>query len=255
MSQDNYQLHLGDCLEVMRGMADKSVDAVITDPPYGTTACKWDSVIPFEPMWEQLKRLIKPSGAIALFGSQPFTSALVMSNPEMFKYEWIWEKEQSHTALNAKCQPLKVHENISVFSSAPSTFSPHGTMCYNPQMAKGTPYKSTVKKQGAHSFHSNIDVSKSETRGLSRYPKSVQRSNRQRGLHPTQKPVKLLSYLIRTYTLEGETVLDFTMGSGTTGVACMETGRKFIGIELDPEYFEIAEKRIYEATRQQRLFE
>jgi len=233
-------LYHGDCLDIMPTLPDQSIDLILTDPPYGTTACKWDSIIPFEPMWTQLKRLIKPRGAIVLFGSQPFTSALVMSNVEWFKYEWVWEKEQGVNHLNAKIQPLKSHENISVFGN--------GTTTFYRQIEKGTSYK--TKKSGnvvrngkvyGHAY--GYSIKNNGTRN----PKTILRFNTERGLHPTQKPVALMEYLIKTYTNEGETVLDFTMGSGTTGVACANTGREFIGIELDAGYFEIATKRINEA--------
>jgi site-specific DNA-methyltransferase (adenine-specific) len=245
MNSHGYELHHGDCLEVMRGMPDKSVDAIITDPPYGTTACKWDNVIPFEPMWEQLKRLIKPKGAIVLFGSQPFTSALVMSNAEWFKYDWIWLKNHPTGFLDAQRRPLNNYENVSVFAD--------GQNCYYPVGVKDKKTKKTKKTKKGTGVYGKYGFNY-ETTGEG-YPVRAFKSDTQRdGIHPTQKPVKLLSYLVRTYTLEGETVLDFTMGSGTTGVACMETGRKFIGIELDAGYYGIAAKRIHEATRQQRLF-
>ena len=229
----------GDCLEVMKSIPDGSVDAIITDPPYGTTACKWDSVIPFEPMWEQLKRIIKPNGAIVLFGSQPFTSALVMSNPKMFRYEWIWDKHMATGFLDAKKRPLKVHENILVFyKKLPK---------YNPIFTQGSPYTRPKPTKLFKGYRQ--DLLKVETTNASgkRYPKTIiDISNaKQKGkIHPTQKPVALMEYLIKTYTNEGETVLDFTMGSGSTGVACKNTGRNFIGIELDEKYFEIAKKRI-----------
>ena len=224
----------GDCLELMKDIPDGSVDMILTDPPYGTTACKWDSVIPFEPMWEQLKRVIKPNGAIVLTASQPFTSALVMSNPKMFKYEWIWDKKIAGNPLLAKYQPLKTHENICVFSKA--------THNYYPKMRKG---KLRIKG-GGRSKLLNMDMSKSFNDDY--YPISIiESSNAKRGVHPTQKPVALFEYLIKTYTNEGQTVLDFTMGSGTTGVACKNLGRDFIGIELDKDYFNIAKERIEKA--------
>jgi site-specific DNA-methyltransferase (adenine-specific) len=245
----------GDCLEVMKTIPDKSIDAIITDPPYGTTACKWDAVIPFEPMWKELNRIIKDNGAIALFGSQPFTSALVMSNPKMFKYEWIWHKSTSGGFASAKYSPMKFHENIIVFSKNKTT--------YNPQFME---YADSVKtrfsdgekvnrtKQTLHSTNSIHDGMSYEGKQpilLSRgkYPesilkiKSVPNCNGIR-LHPTQKPIELIEYLIKTYTNENETVLDFTMGSGTTGVACKNLNRNFIGIEKDDNYFKIASDRI-----------
>jgi len=240
---DSCVIYNGDCLEVMKDIPSGSIDMVLADPPYGTTACKWDTVIPFEPMWEQLKRVIKLNGAIVLFGSQPFTSALVMSNPKMFKYEWVWEKHKGTNGLLAKKQPLKIHENILVFGG--------GT--YYPQKTEGVPYKlrgshNIMKEHNVHGkggkpirYAKDYDSSK-------RYPVSVQRfSNHNQGennFHPTQKPVALMEYLIKTYTNEGETVLDFTMGSGTTLLAAKNIGRKAIGIELDKAYCDIGVKRL-----------
>lgn len=240
------ELFNGDCLEVMKSIPDKSIDAIITDPPYGTTACKWDSVIPFDLMWEQLNRIIKPNGAIVLFGSQPFTSALVMSNLKMFKYEWIWQKHKGTGHLNAKRQPMSNHENVLVFCKY--------TINYNPQMTNGEPYK----LRGSHNISLDgitYNGSKPLAVGYSddydsskRYPLTIQKfdnhNQKNERFHPTQKPIKLMEYLIKTYTNENETVLDFTMGSGTTGIACKNLNRKFIGIEMDKNYFEIAKKRI-----------
>lgn len=230
------QLIQGDCLERMNEIPDGSVDMVLTDPPYGTTACKWDSIIPLEPMWEQLKRVIKPNGAIVMTSSQPFSSALVMSNPKLFKYEWVWHKNRATGALNANRMPLKDHEQVLVFSGKK----------YQPQKTKGhKPVNNFYTRSHGSCYGS--DRGKSGGGSTERYPRTVQRFDCERGHHPTQKPVPLMEYLIKTYTNEGETVLDFTMGSGTTGVACVNTGRSFIGIELDPDYFAIAEKRIQEA--------
>ena len=243
------ELWQGDCLELMKDIPDGSVDLVLTDPPYGTTACKWDSVIPFEPMWEQLNRIIKPNGAIVLFSQQPFTSACVSSNYKMFRYEWIWQKPQGSGFLNAPKMPLKVHENILVFYKKLPT--------YNPQFWKSTPYASENKIVGGRQY-GKLQCRKTESLDGKRYPIDVIKFNLEKErynskkiktdkMHPTQKPVALLEYLIRTYTNEGETVLDFTMGSGSTGVACVNTNRRFIGIELDEGYFNIAKKRIEEA--------
>lgn len=241
------QLILGDCLEKMKDIPDGSVDAIITDPPYGTTACKWDSVIPFEPMWEQLKRVTKKNGAIVLFGSQPFTSALVMSNPKMFKYEWVWEKPNGTNFISTKYQPFRVHENISVFGDGAITYTKNANqLTYYPQKTLGNPYRATTGKaerRGVHRAGSDMSGYLSVNDG-DRMPRSVQKFNPEKGLHPTQKPVALMEYLVNTYTNEGETVLDFTMGSGTTGVACKKLNRDFIGIELDPTYYEIAVNRI-----------
>lgn len=241
----------GDCLEVMKLIPDKSIDLVLTDPPYGTTACKWDSVIPFEPMWLELKRVRKDNAAIALFGSEPFSSALRMSNIKEFKYDWVWEKQLGTNHTLAKCMPLKSHEVISMFSSG-KTYHSHRTreaMRYFPQGV--LPLEKPIKRKASSKFNA---VTYNETPGKFRgeyivthgnYPKSVLNFDWQsKRLHPTQKPVALLEYLIKTYTLEGETVLDFTMGSGSTGVACKNLGRKFIGIEKDDKYFEIARTRL-----------
>jgi len=231
-------LHLGDCLDVMQDIPDGSVDMVMTDPPFGTTACKWDSVIPFEPMWAQLKRITKPSGAIVLMASQPFTSALVMSNVGMFRYDLKWIKTQATGFYNANRMPLRAHEDIIVFyQSLPS---------YNPQKTAGEPY---VQKRGSASeVYQGKDLSVTVNETGMRHPLSWRVFQRDADkTHPTQKPVALMEYLIRTYTNPGETVLDFTCGSGTTGVACVNTSRKFIGIEMDADYFTIAQARIQKA--------
>lgn len=237
----NLNLMQGNCLELMKEIPDGSVDLVLTDPPYGTTACKWDSVIPFEPMWTQLKRVTVRNGAIVLFSSQPFTSALTMSNVDMFKYEWVWDKKMSVGFLNAKKLPLRRHENILVFGS--------GVVPYYPQMRKGEMRnKSPKRKSDNYDGRAYGKIShKGDNFNDQYYPTSIieeSNANRKNRVHPTQKPVPLLEYLIKTYTNEGETVLDFTMGSGTTGVAAKNLNRNFIGIELDEEYFNIAKERI-----------
>ena len=239
----------GDCLELMKEIPGGSVDMVLTDPPYGTTSCKWDSVIPFEPMWEQLKRVIKPNGAIVLFGSEPFSSALRMSNIKNYKYDWVWDKVFAGNFVLAKNQPMKDFENVMVFSKN------GGKVNYYPIMTKRD--KPIVKGSNKQSkaipiaiTEASIKFSKEKKTYDYKYPtsNSLRFSGRtDRGFHPSQKPVPLLEYLIKTYTQEGEAVLDFTMGSGSTGVACVNTNRKFIGIEMDDEYFEIAEKRIKDA--------
>jgi DNA modification methylase len=249
---DKIQLFKGNCLELMKDIPSGSVDAIITDPPYGTTACKWDSVIDFGLMWEQLNRIIKPNGAIVLFGSEPFSSALRMSNIKNYKYDWVWEKDKASNFLNANRQILKIHENISIFYKIQCT--------YNPQKLKlDKPYKHKHKSVKSDNFGSNSKAYNEDGYSIytHSYPTSIQRfskDNGGRGLHPTQKPVALIEYLIRTYTNEGETVLDFTMGSGTAGVACLNTNRNFIGIEMDDNYFSIAEKRIHDHSAQQKLF-
>ena len=231
-----------DCLEEMENIADWSIDCIITDPPYWTTACKWDSVIPFEPMWAELKRIIKPNWAIVLFWSEPFSSALRMSNIKNYKYDWIWDKDRSSWSMLAKRRPLKYHEIISVFS--------YWTEKYNPQMTK---WKMMKKASGGKSDNYwNIPIVRYENDEY--YPRSIQTfkacHNMTWKVHPTQKPVALMEYLIKTYTNEWETVLDFTMWSWTTWVACQNTNRNFIGIEKDKTYFEIAKKRIEENNAQ-----
>jgi len=236
-------LRLGNCLELMREIEDNSIDAIITDPPYGTTACKWDSVINFELMWEQLNRIIKPNGAIVLFGSEPFSSALRMSNIKDYRYDLIWNKIRAAGFLNANRMPLKQHENISLFYKKLPT--------YNPQKYIDKPYDKT--KYNGKDMKENVlgsYVSKSSKNNGERFPKSIlkfsQNWSRQQQIHPTQKPILLMEYLIKTYTNENETVLDFTMGSGSTMVACQNTNRNGIGIEMDEGYFEIAQNRIKE---------
>ena len=242
------QLFQGDCLKVMAELPDGSVDMVLADPPYGTTACKWDTVIDLPLMWEQLKRVIKPNGAIVMTASQPFTSALVMSNPKMFKYEFTWVRAHKSGHLNAKNRPMVAHENVVVFYDKQPTYDPVFEKGSGRAGKSATPTKThvygAVERQEAYKRPDYVSKD-SVLKGF---------AVTDRGLHPTQKPVALMEYLIRTYTNEGETVLDFTMGSGTTGVACQNTGRDFIGIELDPDYFGIASKRIDEATRQIDIF-
>jgi len=238
------QLLHGNCLELMKSIPDGSIDAIITDPPYGTTACKWDSVIPFEPMWAELKRIIKPNGAIVLFGSEPFSSHLRLSNIKQYKYDWIWHKSKCGSAFTSKYRPQQKHETISIFGK--------NKINYYPQMQNGKPYyrKRKDNKNNLKPNNHNLGVnSESETiNNGERYPETViffqQKWRRQDQVHPTQKPVNLIEYLVKTYTLENQTVLDFTMGSGTTGVACKNLNRNFIGIELNEGYFNIAKERI-----------
>ena len=246
------QLYNGDCLEAMKLIPDKSVDMILCDLPYGTTACSWDSVLPFEPLWKQYERVIKDNGAIVLTAAQPFTSALVMSNPKWFKYDWSWKKPRGTGHLNAKKQPMRDKEDVLVFYKKQCT--------YNPQFEIGEPYSKLkggktprTSEKGATTYGKFMNGAefRNDNSGF-RYPKQtiefgvVERNT----LHPTQKPVPLLEYLIRTYTNEGETVLDNCMGSGSTGVACVNTNRNFIGIELDKTYFDIAVKRINEAKEE-----
>ena len=233
----------GDCLQLMKQIPTGSIDAIITDPPYGTTRCKWDSVIDFELMWEQLNRIIKPNGAIVLFGAEPFSSTLRVGNIKNYKYDWVWEKTQATGHLNAKRQPLRSNELISVFYKKQCTYNPQKTQGHKP-MNRGMRRLSVQNKTQVYGkatkelpFGGNTD----------RYPRTniVFKSDKQKSyLHPTQKPVALMEYLIKTYTNEGETVLDFTMGSGSTGVAAKNLNRNFIGIEQDENYFNIAKGRI-----------
>jgi len=235
-------LHLGDCLDVMQGIPDGSVDMVMTDPPFGTTACKWDSVIPFEPMWAQLKRIVKPNGAIVLMASQPFTSALVMSNVKMFKYCWVWEKSHARGFLNAWKMPLRKSEDICVFYDKQCTYNPEIT---DKPKANIRPVSSRTKLSDCYGGY-GLNAHKCPP-DKSMPVNIVKFNSEHKPLHPTQKPVALMEYLIKTYTNAGETVLDFAAGSGTTGVAAANTGRRFIGIERDTDYFTAASARIQKA--------
>ena len=239
-----HELHNEDCLEGMRRLADGSVDMILTDLPYGITNCDFDVRIPFEPMWAQFKRVTKRNAAIALFSQMPFGAELIMSNRKMFRYEWIWEKNFSAGFLNAHKMPLRCHENILVFYQQLPT--------YNPQFIKAKPYKMTknfISRSQNYGRHEPVTIN--DTIGR-RFPNDViyceRISNSVEATHPQQKPVDLLEYLIRTYTNEGETVLDATMGSGSTGVAAINTGRNFVGFELEQKFFDIARKRIDEAV-------
>ena len=254
MFQDikNGRFYLGDCLEVMKEIPDGVVDMILCDLPYGTTACKWDTVIPFEPLWEQYKRIIKDRGAIVLFGSEPFSSYLRMSNIKWFRYDIVWNKRKPSNFQMMNFQPGRVHEMIHIFSNGPAVFCKNKHMMYYPiKTMLDKPYydgqmrgtKNSTLREG----HSIKDLGKRLY--IDRHPTSIidfTNANTKIKVHPTQKPVALLEYLIKTYTLEWETVLDNCMGSGSTGVACKNLNRNFIGIELDPEYFKIAEKRINE---------
>jgi site-specific DNA-methyltransferase (adenine-specific) len=242
----------GDCLKALAQLVAEGikVDAIITDPPYGTTACKWDSVIPFDKMWPLLNALIKPKGAIVLFGSEPFSSALRMSNIKNYKYDWYWNKGQGLNFVTARYRPLNDTECISVFGNL---------LAYYPIMENAKPENIRPINNGSNpsEIQGTIKIAKNKD-GYDkniRYPKTSININSRTAecnsiyrLHPTQKPVALMEYLIKTYTLEGETVLDFTMGSGSTGVACKNTSRNFIGIELDDKYFDIATRRINDST-------
>lgn len=235
---DDTWLIQGDCLQKMSEIPSNSVDMVLCDLPYGITACKWDITIPFEDLWEQYNRIVKENGAILLFGQEPFSSYLRLSNIKYYKYDWIWDKPCGTGFLNAKKQPMRNHEVISVFYKKQPT--------YNPQKTKGHKKKTSVKRQGNTEVYGR-QVGSHSYDSDERYPRSIQTfsSDKQKVcLHPTQKPVLLCEYLIKTYTNEGDIVLDNTMGSGSTGVACKNIGRKFIGIEKDDRYFKIAKERI-----------
>jgi site-specific DNA-methyltransferase (adenine-specific) len=255
----NIQLIKGDCLEVMKNIPNGSIDAIITDPPYGTTACKWDSVIFFNLMWEQLNRIIKPNGAIVLFATQPFTSTLTLSNINNFRHQWQWIKNRPTGAFSAKYMPMKSNEDILVFGL--------NKVNYYPIMVKRTEkeFKESYRKNDSKSWGNNIQnqkgnliIRKSKEEQWFKYPTNIlniSKDDKRNGKqHPTQKPVELIEYIIKTYTQENETVLDFTMGSGTTGIACKNLNRKFIGIEMDDKYFDIAKNRIEKHNPQQQLF-
>ncbi len=233
-------LRLGDCLELMKDIPDESVDMILCDLPYGTTACKWDTIIPFEPLWEQYERIIKDNGAIVLFGSEPFSSNLRMSNLKMFKYDWIWDKKKGGNPLLSKIQPIKTYEIISVFGKR--------KINYYPIMVDRDKPKARGKNKGKVSETTNNAFTENKVY-TQYYPKAIiefSNANQRNKLHPTQKPVELCEYLIKTYTNKNELVLDNCMGSGSTGVACINTNRKFIGMELDENYFNIAKNRIEE---------
>lgn len=230
------ELLQGDCLELMKGIPDGTVDLILCDLPYGMTDCKWDSALPLEQLWAEYKRVIKPGAAIVLFAIQPFSSALVMSNPKWFRNEWIWRKEQGTGWLNSKKQPLRNHEQVLVFAQKTPT--------YNPQMRPGKAYQ--LKGRGSSEVYNKKADDIVRFYGAERYPLSVVEFRRDRGFHPTQKPVALTEYLVRTYSNEGDTVLDNCMGSGTTGIACIKANRNFIGMEKDPSIFKVASNRIQE---------
>ena len=235
----DHKLILGDCLDELPKIFDKNIDLVLTDPPYGTTQCKWDSVIPFEPMWNQLKRVIKDNGCIALFGSEPFSSYLRTSNIKWFKYDWVWNKVRPVGVHVCKYRPMSKNENISIFGKGKITFYPQ--MIDRKKLRKGSKEYGRTNIIGGKLGNKKIKIY------TKKYPTTIlefsNASNKGR-IHPTQKPVALLEYLIKTYTNENDTVLDFTMGSGSTGVACKNLNRNFIGIEKDEKYFGIAKQRI-----------
>lgn len=246
------KIYLGDCLDLMPLIEDESVDMILCDLPYGTTACKWDTIIPFDKLWEQYERIIKPNGAIVLTASQPFTSALIMSNPKMFKYQWVWVKTKKTGFTNGKNRPLTQHEDVLVFSKANVANGSKLMMKYNPQgllplnkIRKGDKNKSDGDFNGQKYYRPS--QSKDYIQEFTNYPTTVLNiPSEGKILHPTQKPIELMEYLIKTYTNEGEIVLDNCIGSGTTIIACKNTNRKFIGIEKSWNYFEMAKKRINE---------
>ena len=241
---ENVKLYHGDCLEIMDRLIAEGVkvDTIITDPPYNTTACHWDKLIPFDEMWERLNKLIKPNGAIVLFGSEPFSSALRMSNIKNYKYDWVWDKKKGGNPLLSKIQPIKTFENVLIFEKSGKKLN------YYPIMEKRDKIKYRGKNKGniSESTNNSFTENKAYTH---KYPKAileVSNASQVGKVHPTQKPVALMEYLIKTYTNENELVLDFTMGSFTTAIACLNTKRDFIGIELDDKYFEVGTKRVEE---------
>lgn len=241
MSEGKKEILLGDCLELMKDIPNGSIDMILCDLPYGTTACKWDTIIPFDKLWEQYERVIKPNGAIVLTASQPFTSVLVMSNPKLFRYEWIWIKNRGSNFASVKKTPIKEHESVLVFyKNAPT---------YNPQMQERTggginrvkkPFKQTRDKVSEH----GVEVKGAEWLTELRYPSSWQKFNCEVGLHPTQKPVTLFEYIIKTYSNDSELILDNCAGSGTTAIACLNTNRQFIVMEKEQKYYDIILKRV-----------
>jgi site-specific DNA-methyltransferase (adenine-specific) len=238
------KLYQGDCLKIMPTLTSQSVDLILCDLPYGTTACKWDVVIPFSLLWEEYLRIAKSKAAIVLTSSQPFTAALVMSKPELFRHEWVWRKERPTNFMLGKTAPMKYHENIVVFSKEAANYNPQ--LEPKPKENKRNNRPRTALVEASYGQKGSEYDDRVVVGGVKdwNYPSTIQYFSMQRGLHPTQKPVALMEYLIKTYTNEGDTVLDNCMGSGTTGVACVNTGRNFIGIEKDPTYFEICKQRI-----------
>ena len=247
-------LRQGDCLELMKDIPDKSIDMILCDLPYGTTKCNWDTVIPFEPLWEQYSRIIKDNGAIVLFGSEPFSSYLRMSNIKNYKYDWKWDKVVGSNFVQAKKQPLRIYEDICVFYKKQPT--------YNPRMTERDKKNERPAKKKAVNNIINMVCEDEGTRNKKKYPVNKIEYNRLSGelnsskiLHPCQKPIAILDYLIKTYTTDGEVILDNCMGSGSTGVAALNLHRNFIGIELDKKYFEIAKERIEKVARYQDGFD
>lgn len=251
------KIHNGDCLELMKDIDDKSIDMILCDLPYGTTACKWDTIIPFEPLWEQYKRIIKDNGAIVLFGSEPFSSLLRVSNLKMFRYDWIWDKTRGYNFQQSKYAPMRSHEIISVFSKYPAIFNKKGTCVYYPQKTdlhiehtSGVPTKTDNLRDGGSTMFKPL---KTKHQGF--FPKTIQQFKKEnKSIHPTQKPVALFEYLIKTYTNENDLVLDNCSGSGTTAIACLGTNRKYICIEKDEVYYKKSLERVEEYNKQLKLF-
>ncbi len=241
LTLNNIKLLNGDCLELMKDIPDKSIDMILCDLPYGTTVCKWDNVIPFDSLWEQYKRIIKENGAIVLFGTEPFSSKLRMSNIDMYKYDWIWEKPQGVNFAQCNHMPMSVYETISVFGNFGMSKNAKIRPVYHPQ---GIVEINKAKKAKTFSEHRPTDNNHDHIQKYGNYPRQIIKFNQARGYHPTQKPVDLLEYLIKTYTDENDTILDNCMGSGSTGVAAKNLNRSFIGMELDEKYFNIAKERI-----------
>lgn len=251
-----YQLHHGDCLDIMRGIADKSVDCILCDPPYGTTCLHWDKVLDFKALWSEYERIIKDDGVIVLFSIQPFTSFLVTSNPELYRYSWVWVKDTATGHLNANYKPMQITEDINVFSRGtvgslsknPIKYHPQGVVEVNIEK-RNRPNSTWRRNKGYNGTGNLLNSDKPFTQKLTGYPNNVLAFPRDKpAVHPTQKPVALLEYLVKTYTKEGDTVLDNCMGSGSTGVACVKSGRAFIGIEQDENYYTLATQRIEDAV-------
>ena len=247
---------LGDCLDIMKDIPKGSIDLILTDPPFGTSACTWDTIIPLQPLWKQLIRITKPSAPIVLFASQPFTSILISSNLAMYKYSWVWEKPSGANFLNFKYQPAKVHEDIVVFGRMATSYSKKGNLVYYPQMTTGSPYTNKSGKQRSDYANSSVRSPIKQVITVNkgtRYPRSVLHFPLDKGLHPTQKPVALLEYLINTYSKPDNIVLDFALGSGTTALACKNLNRSCIGIEINPDYYQLAKDRLAQSRKNPRL--
>ena len=240
------ELIQGDCLEKMKDIPDGSIDMILCDLPYGTTACKWDSILPFDKLWKEYERIITDNGAIVLTASQPFTSALVMSNPKMFKHEWIWEKQKAANFMNMKTAPAKYHENILVFAKNTPTYNPIMWQIEESKRDKRKTVNHCIEPKESHYGNMKIKIRKEDDG--SRYPKSILKIDKSinKNLHPTAKPLELMQYLIKTYSNEDDVVMDNCMGSNTTGLACKELNRQYIGIEKEKSYYDISVKRVTE---------